>query len=168
MQESTLDQVISSNDALVNGFEILSPLGKSDHHCVLVDLNITGSMSTNTNSFVRSRKPLWGKMKDAEILRLAEDIDWSSSVIDNSETIWVELKEKMLSITEKVPSYNVNCGNVKSKRVPWENSSLKRARRDKDRRPPDRPATAIHNLSRLCRKVAGLTQFNVSISIAGF
>ena len=25
-------------------------------------------------------------------------------------------------------------------------------------RPPDRPATAIHNLSRLCRKVAGLTQ----------
>ena len=133
LQESTLDQVISSNDALVNGFEILSPLGKSDHHCVLVDLNITGSMSTNTNSFVRSRKPLWGEMKDAEILRLAEDIDWSSSVIDNSETIWVELKEKMLSITEKVPSYNVNCGNVRSKRVPWENSSLKRARRDKDK-----------------------------------
>ena len=39
----------------------------------------------------------------------------------------------MLSITEKVPSYNVNCNNAKSKRVPWENSSLKRARRDKDK-----------------------------------
>ena len=72
-------------------------------------------------------------MKDAEILRLADGIDWSSSVTDNSETIWSELKEKMLSITEKVPSYNVNCNNAKSKRVPWENSSLKRARRDKDK-----------------------------------
>ena len=133
LQESTLDQVISSNDALVNGFEILSPLGKSDHHCVLVDLNITECNSMNDNSFVRSRKPLWGKMKDAEILRLADGIDWSSSVTDNSETIWSELKEKMLSITEKVPSYNVNCNNAKSKRVPWENSSLKRARRDKDK-----------------------------------
>ena len=33
LQESTLDQVISSNDTIVNGFEILSPLGKSDYHC---------------------------------------------------------------------------------------------------------------------------------------
>ena len=57
LQESTLDQVISSNDALVNGFEILSPLGKSDHHCVLVDLNITECNSKNDNSFFRSRKP---------------------------------------------------------------------------------------------------------------
>ena len=72
-------------------------------------------------------------LKDAEILRLADGIDWSSSVTDNSETIWSELKEKMFSITEKVPSYNVNCNNAKSKRVPWENSSLKRARRDKDK-----------------------------------
>jgi len=133
LQESTLDQVISSNDAIVNGVKIVSPLGKSDHHRVLVDLNVTEKNAQKANNFVRSTKPLWGKMKDPEILRLAEGIDWSSSVTDDSEGIWLELKDKMLGITKKVPSYNVNNDNGKRARVPWENSSLKRAGRNKDK-----------------------------------
>ena len=34
LQESLLDQILFTNDALVSGFKILSPLGKSDHACM--------------------------------------------------------------------------------------------------------------------------------------
>ena len=40
LQESTLDQVLSTNEAIVNDLEIVSPLGKSDHVCFNIELNI--------------------------------------------------------------------------------------------------------------------------------
>ena len=59
LQESTLDQVISSNDAIVNSFKFLSPLGLSDHKCILVELNAS---SDSQNDFIRKEKVLWGKL----------------------------------------------------------------------------------------------------------
>ena len=40
LQESTLDQVVSSNEAIVNCVKVLAPFGKSDHVSLLVDLNV--------------------------------------------------------------------------------------------------------------------------------
>ena len=40
LQESTIDQVFSSEESLITEFNIFSPLGKSDHVNIIVDLNI--------------------------------------------------------------------------------------------------------------------------------
>ena len=47
LQESLLDQVVYTNDALVNGCKIVSPLGKSDHVGILVELVV----SPDTNKY---------------------------------------------------------------------------------------------------------------------
>ena len=39
-QESTIDQVFSSEESLITEFNIFSPLGKSDHVYIIVDFNI--------------------------------------------------------------------------------------------------------------------------------
>ena len=55
LQESTLDQVITSNDAIISSFEMLAPLGKSDHRSILCNLNLHLS---NKEVFVKSNKTL--------------------------------------------------------------------------------------------------------------
>ena len=40
LQESSIDQVFSSEESLITEFNIFSPLGKSDHVSIIVDLNI--------------------------------------------------------------------------------------------------------------------------------
>ena len=41
LQESLLDQVLYTNDALINNCTVLSPLGRSVHVSVLVELGVT-------------------------------------------------------------------------------------------------------------------------------
>jgi len=132
LQESTLDQVITSNDAIVSSFEMLAPLGKSDHRVILckLDLNVSSK-----EIFVKAKKILWGKVNSAGIEKLARDnkIDWDYSPTDelSSDTLWQDLKSKLGIITDSVPSCKVD--SAKGRRVPWENSTLKRFRRDKDK-----------------------------------
>ena len=38
LQESTLDQIFSTNSDAIIDFEVFSPLGKSDHPCILSEL----------------------------------------------------------------------------------------------------------------------------------
>ena len=68
LQESTLDQVITSDDAIVNSFELLAPLGKSDHRSILCNLNVNVS---NREVFVKSKKILWGKVNSSDIVEIA-------------------------------------------------------------------------------------------------
>ena len=53
LQESTLDQVITSDDAIVNSFKLLAPLVKSDHRSILCNLNVNVSNTLNPRGHVR-------------------------------------------------------------------------------------------------------------------
>ena len=129
LQESTLDQVVSSNEAIVNCVKVLAPLGKSDHVSLLIDLNVN---SKHKREFTRSTKVLWGKVTEADILDFSKDVNWSSSLADlDVESLWKELHSKLLGVKSKVPSCHVD--SKRSRKVPWENSCLKRFRRDKDK-----------------------------------
>ena len=130
LQESTLDQVFSSNSAIVNSFSLFAPLGISDHSCILVDLNVNVEKQ---KEFIRSTKKLWGKISNDDIVNFANEISWDydSPDLTDEETLWQELKAKLLKISDKVPTFDTN--NAKIKRLPWENTSLKRHRRNKDK-----------------------------------
>ena len=132
LQESTLDQVITSDDAIVNSFELLAPLGKSDHRSILCNLNVNVS---NREVFVKSKKILWGKVNSSDIEEIARqrNINWnySPAATDNGNALWQELKSKLGIVTDNVPSCEVD--SAKGRRVPWENSTLKRFRREKDK-----------------------------------
>ena len=40
LQESTLDQILSTNDAIVSDFTVVSAVGKSDHMSIVTDFNL--------------------------------------------------------------------------------------------------------------------------------
>ena len=131
LQESTLDQVITSNDAIISSFEMLAPLGKSDHRSILCNLNLNLS---NKEVFVKSNKTLWGKVNSEDIEKIASDksINWEYSLTDSDvNTLWRELKDKLDIVSDSIPSCSLN--SAKGRRVPWENSTLKRFRREKDK-----------------------------------
>ena len=107
LQESTLDQVISSNEAIVNCIKVLAPLGKSDHVSLSVDLNVN---SKHNREFTRSTKVLWGKVTEADIFDFSKDVKWSSSFVGvdhDVESLWKELHSKLLGVKSRVPSCHV-------------------------------------------------------------
>lgn len=126
VQESTLDQVLSTNEAIINDFNIVAPLGKSDHLCINVELNLNRSNITDNDSKVPRR--LWGKVQPNELLELSCDIDWSfSSESLSSNEMWEELHGKLNSIADCIPV------EKQSESMPWSNSALKRNRKCKDK-----------------------------------
>jgi len=129
-QESTLDQVFSSNSAIVNNFSMLAPFGKSDHASILVELNFNAD---SHKDFVKSNKMLLGKVSESDILSFAEEINWDYASADSldEELMWNELKDKLLKVSSNIPT--VSLDSSKARRLPWENSSLKRHRREKDK-----------------------------------
>ena len=70
LQEGTLDQVLSTNEAIVNEVKIVAPLRKSDHVCLDVELNLCWS-GTNDEMSVKEPKKLWGKISSQELLHKA-------------------------------------------------------------------------------------------------
>ena len=128
--ESTLDQVFSSESAIVSSLNMLAPLGKSDHSSILLRLNVS---SDSHKDFVKSSKMLLGKVSESDILAFAEEIDWSysSDEVFDEGILWDELKAKLLDVSSNVPT--VLLDSSKARKLPWENSSLKRRRREKDK-----------------------------------
>ena len=98
LQESLLDQILFTNDASVSGFKIISPLGKSDHVCMTIDLGILFENYSNVNKEI-VKKPIWSKVSIEEILEFSRrNIDWNySSEYLNVEDMWQELHGKVNS-----------------------------------------------------------------------
>ena len=130
LQQSTLDQVLSNNDSLINSVKFQSPLGKSDHLGLLLELNVTCNLE-----YITSKRKNWYRVKQEFVLSHGSDIDWSYSSSEISvETMWNELHQKMLSISDKIPETNVKTdkqGNILEK-LPWDSSKLVRKRKEKD------------------------------------
>ena len=110
LQESLLDQVLYTNDALVNGCKIVSPLGKSDHVGILVELVV----SPDTNKCLKEKifKPIWGKISSAELLKFSlKNIDWDYSSTNDVQDMWAELHGKLETVAAAVPTASVYLDN---------------------------------------------------------
>ncbi len=126
VQESTLDQILCTNDAMISNVNLVAPLGKSDHVSFNIELNVNYGSSVDFN-IVKPRK-LWGKMQPTELLNCSKDINWSySSDQLSSCEMWEELLGKFNVISDSVPV------ETNPRNMPWSNSALKRSRKCKDK-----------------------------------
>ena len=134
LQESTLDQVLTTNSFLVNNIKFLSPVGKSDHSVLLIELNAENSLNSKfVDNEIRHN---WSKVSENELLGYSNDIVWEySKNFLSVEEMWNELHQKLMSISTKVPKTTVvvnSKGDIVQK-FPWDSSALKRKRREMDK-----------------------------------
>jgi hypothetical protein len=130
LQESLLDQVLYTNDALITNCTSLSPLGKSDHVSVLVELGV--SLGTD---YIKEKisKPSWGKITADDILTYSvKNINWDFSCSNDIQEMWDELHGKLEAVASIVPATSVYRNNRPVK-LPWDTSALKRMRKNKDK-----------------------------------
>ena len=107
--------------------KIVAPLGKSDHVCLDIELNLCRSGANDEVSLKEPRK-LWGKISLQELLHKSSEIDWSfSEDAISSEEMWTELHAKLEQVSDIVPTVN------EPKSIPWVNPSLKRCRKKTDK-----------------------------------
>lgn len=130
LQESLLDQVLVSNPSSVLNVDTLSPLGKSDHIPIVITLK-----TKNDINYVKTVKEMWSKFSKQNIadLGITTNWDYSSEELD-SNLMWEELHSKLIEISSKCPKSKIKCsanGDIISK-LPWDCSSLKRQRTQKD------------------------------------
>ena len=132
LQESLLDQVLYTNEALVSDIKLLSSLGKSDHVSMKIELGIS-LIKPRKLCKNAIKKPSWSKISVDEILNFSlNNIDWNySSENLTSEEMWNELQGKLNKITSIVPVSRFDSNN-RPLNLPWSNSTLKRMRKIKD------------------------------------
>ena len=131
LQQSTLDQVLSNNDSLINNVDIQASVGASDHLGLMVELNAKVDLN-----FIPAKHKNWYKVNEDFVNTHADNIDWSYSEGEITvESMWDELHQKMLSISDKVPETTTKSdkqGNILEK-LPWDSSKLVRKRKEKDK-----------------------------------
>ena len=131
LQESCLDNILSSNPSFINDVTIVSPLGLSDHMGVLCDIK-----TKNDRRFLQSERENWGGFSVESISELGSTVNWEYSRDDLSvENMWDELVRKLDIFSQKVPKIKIKCtknGAVITK-SPWDCTALKRKRREKDK-----------------------------------
>ena len=131
LQQSLLDQVLCTNDALVNRCEIVSPLGKSDHKGIHVELAV--SVSEDPQPKEKYLKPSWGKISGKELIDFSKDnINWEYQCQENVKDMWHELYDKLKSVSDTVPCTAVY-QDSRPVKLPWSSSKLMRMRRNKDK-----------------------------------
>ena len=85
--------------------------------------------------YITSKKKNWYRVNKEFVHSHGSDIDWSySSSTISVDTMWNELHQKMLSISDKIPETSVKTdkqGNILEK-LPWDSSKLVRKRKEKD------------------------------------
>ena len=132
LQESLLDQILTTNDALLNSVEILPKLGKSDHVCIKVELGVSLVKSTDTIMY----KQVWSKVKSSDLSKFSgENVDWDYSTTTDQLTVeqmWEELHVKLQSFNAVVPTTAVY-SNGRPVKLPWGTSRLNRLRNKKDK-----------------------------------
>ena len=130
LQESLLDQVLYTNDALINSCTALPPLGKSDHVSVQVELSVSVDCEDNKEKI---SKPSWGKISFEELLTFSlKNIDWNFNSMTNVQEMWDELHGKLEAVASIVPATSVYRNNRPVK-LPWDSSALKRLRKKKEK-----------------------------------
>ena len=130
LQESLLDQILTSDPVILNSYEILAPVGKSDH------LGILSTIATgNQQGYIRSEKLSWSKLSPETIVQIGASFNWNLNLQHPSvKDIWELISDNIKEITKSAPVVKVKVtksGTVITK-DPWETNSLKRKRREKE------------------------------------
>ena len=135
VQESLLDQILCTDESLINDYVIGPPLGKSDHASIIIELNLLGD-GVNDSS-IDVKKHNWSKVNNLDVLKLSSDVEWSYScdtALLTVEDMWKELHSKLHLVTKEVPLIASPVSNGINKcKMPWANSSLKRALKAKNK-----------------------------------
>ena len=99
--------MLYSNDALVSDVELLPPLGKSDHLCLMVELGVSLENAKSVNEEIEY-KTSWSKVTTKDLLTLSkENVDWTYSCTDMSvEEMWKELHGKLSGLASMVPKFS--------------------------------------------------------------
>ena len=114
IQQSTLDQVMSNNEAMINSVEINSPLGKSDHVSLLIELNLKVNLD-----YVCTKRKNWFKVDQDFISNKSSEVNWEYSDNNlNVECMWNEIYDKMISISDQVPEKILKTNRIKWKFPP--------------------------------------------------
>ena len=130
IQKSTLDQVFSNNETLINSVEMHAPLGKSDHLSIMIELQLCVNYD-----YVSLKRKDWYKVKPEFIVDHADRVDWKFSSDNLSvECMWDQIYQKMLSISDLVPTTTIKTNSKGDilQRQPWDTSKLVRKRKEKD------------------------------------
>ena len=137
MNESLLDQLIFTDDSLVNDFQLGSHLGKSDHVTISVELSLPHLEALEVDKVVSEERRCWSKVKSEEILEWSQEIDWEikHNDIDNLSVndIWTVILDKLSFLSNKVPLQSTKSNIDINYNTPWVNRSLKRAIRGKNK-----------------------------------
>ena len=133
LQESILDQVSFTNEALVTDVKLLSSFGKSDHISMKIELGISLSKELLPRTIV-IKKSNWSKVSINDILDDSyENVDWDSTLVSsNAEECWNQLYNNLCKFNKSAPIMRCDSSN-RPLNSPWNNSALKRIRRSKDR-----------------------------------
>ena len=135
VQESLLDQILCTEDSLINDFVIGPPLGKSDHVSIIMELNVANECYNDTS--VSIKKHNWSKMTGFDIMELSSEVDWTYSkdiAMLTVEEMWQELHGKLNLVTQGVPFCpNPVSDSMNKYKMPWINSTLKRALKAKNK-----------------------------------
>ena len=135
VQESNIDQVFLSEESLVNEFNLYSPLGKSDHVSMIVELGLVKINQCHSTE-IDDAKRNWSKVTLNDILLFSNNIDWGYSkepMCMNIEDMWDEIHSKIRKVIDLVPINSNSNPENSNYNMPWLNSSLKRAVRAKNK-----------------------------------
>ena len=133
LQESIIDQVLFTNEALVTDVKLLASFGKSDHISMKIELGISLSKELLHRTIV-IKKPNWFKVSINDILDYSyENVDWDATLVSsNADECWNQLYNNLCKFKKIAPIMRCDSSN-RPLNSPWNNSALKRIRRSKDR-----------------------------------
>ena len=99
LQESLLDQILTSDPVILNSYEILAPVSKSDHLGILSTI-----AAGNQQGYIRSEKIAWSKLSPQSIVQTGSSLRWSLDVQNPSvNDIWELISGNIKAITKTAP-----------------------------------------------------------------
>ena len=128
LQEALLDQVLSTEPALIMDTDVTAPLGKSDHSCITTRIKCCPMPG-----FSYTEKLRWTHLTDENIEAIGAELDWTADV-NSVECLWEKLIKNVMLITNYVPKqktgvYHNGAIHIKPQ---WDTNALHRKRRAKE------------------------------------
>ena len=132
MQESTLDQILTSDSDIIKQFTLGPPLRGSDHLTAILEVKLYDNVE-----YLASKKFNWAKCDVPRLISTGRQIDWfySEEALHCVDIMCGELESKILhAIHHSVPILvqKTTKEGIPICKVPWEGSKLRRARKEKN------------------------------------
>lgn len=129
LQESLLDQVLTSDPALILDCEVSASMGKSDHVGIFSKIKC-GELP----GYTLSEKKCWTKISLEALVKLGDSQVWKFTGTPSVEKLWNHVSANLQNMEEHVPSTKVkiSANGTVNMRSPWDCTALTRKRRIKN------------------------------------